>query len=180
MQMFIEQGIHNTRDQSGLLVMLSELEHQVVILGDAGIHQKVGDAGWEGYIERIVTGLKGGRAARRLLPYFASVPNWLPISPLAPMIRTGWPTRWWSSMKKLTPFLLVFALSAPALALEVPTLTSRVMDEVGILGSAQTQIEQMLTAHERATGQQFALLIIPTLEEIPSRTFQCASWKHGS
>ena len=67
MQMFIERGIHNTRDQSGLLVMLSELEHQVVILGDAGIHQKVGDAGWEGYIERIVTGLKGGQAAASIV-----------------------------------------------------------------------------------------------------------------
>ena len=67
MQMFIERGIHNTRDQSGILVMLSELEHQVVILGDAGIHQKVGDDGWEGYIKRIVTGLKGGQAAASIV-----------------------------------------------------------------------------------------------------------------
>ena len=85
-------------------------------------------------------------------------------------------------MKKLASFFLVFALSAPALALEVPTLTSRVMDEVGILGSAQTQIEQMLTAHERATGQQFALLIIPTLEGDPIEDFSMRvveTWKLG-
>ena len=67
MRMFIERGIHNTRDQSGLLLMLSELEHQVVILGDAGIHEKVGDAGWEAYVGRIVEGLKTGQAASSIV-----------------------------------------------------------------------------------------------------------------
>ena len=67
MRMFIERGIHNTRDQSGLLVMLSELEHQVVILGDAGIHSKVGDSGWENYVGRIVEGLKSGAAGASIV-----------------------------------------------------------------------------------------------------------------
>ena len=67
MRMFIERGIHNTRDQSGLLLMLSELEHQVVILGDAGIHEKVGDAGWESYVARNVEGLKDGQAAASIV-----------------------------------------------------------------------------------------------------------------
>lgn len=67
MRMFIERGIHNTRDQSGLLLMLSELEHQVVILGDAGIHAKVGDTGWEAYVGRIVQGLKSGQAASSIV-----------------------------------------------------------------------------------------------------------------
>ncbi len=67
MRMFIERGIHNTRDQSGLLVMLSELEHQVVILGDAGIHKQVGDSGWENYVGRIVEGLKNGQAGTSIV-----------------------------------------------------------------------------------------------------------------
>ena len=67
MRMFIERGIHNTRDQSGLLLMLSELEHQVVILGDAGIHEKVGDSGWEAYVARIVEGLKNGQAGTSIV-----------------------------------------------------------------------------------------------------------------
>ena len=67
MRMFIERGIHNTRDQSGLLVMLSELEHQVVILGDAGIHAKVGDPGWEAYIQRIVEGLQQRQAGQAVV-----------------------------------------------------------------------------------------------------------------
>ena len=67
MRMFIERGVHNTRDQSGLLLMLSEVEQQVVILGDAGIHEKIGDSGWEGYVSRIVGGFKGGQAASAIV-----------------------------------------------------------------------------------------------------------------
>ena len=67
MRMFVERGIHNTRDQSGLLLMLSEVEHQVVILGDSGIHEKVGDTGWESYVDRIAKGFKGGEAASSIV-----------------------------------------------------------------------------------------------------------------
>lgn len=67
MRMFIERGIHKTRDQSGLLLMLSEVEHQVVILGDSGIHEKVGDTGWESYVDRIANGFKGGEAASSIV-----------------------------------------------------------------------------------------------------------------
>ena len=66
-------------------------------------------------------------------------------------------------MKALSSFILVFALAFPALALDVPPLTSRVTDQVGILGESKAQLEQMLKAHEASTGQQFALLVIPTL-----------------
>ena len=67
MRMFAERGVHQTRDRSGLLIMLSELEHQVVILGDAGIHAKVGDPGWEGYVQRIITGLQQKKAGEAVV-----------------------------------------------------------------------------------------------------------------
>jgi len=74
-------------------------------------------------------------------------------------------------MKALSSFLLIFCLSIPALALEVPPITSRVTDQVGIVSSVENQLEQMLLAHEQATGQQFALLIIPTLNGDPLEDF---------
>jgi len=77
MRMFIERGIHKTRDQSGLLLMLSELEHQVVILGDSGIHEKVGDPGWEGYVERVVQGLRSGKAADSVVSVLTDLGNLL-------------------------------------------------------------------------------------------------------
>lgn len=63
LQLFIERGIHQTRDQSGLLLMLSELEHEVVILGDSGIHHHIGAVGWENYVKRVIQGLHTGEVA---------------------------------------------------------------------------------------------------------------------
>ena len=48
-------------------MMLSELEHQVVILGDAGIHAHIGDPGWAGYVGRVVEGVGTGQTANSLV-----------------------------------------------------------------------------------------------------------------
>ncbi len=85
-------------------------------------------------------------------------------------------------MKALSSFLLVFALTLPAWALEVPPLTNRVTDQVGILGDSAKQIEHMLKIHEAETDQQFALLVIPTLaggslEDFSMRVVE--EWKLG-
>ena len=67
LRLFTEQGIAETRDRSGLLIMVSELEQRVIILGDSGLHAKVGDPGWEKYVERILAGIKTDSAAEALL-----------------------------------------------------------------------------------------------------------------
>lgn len=43
---FLEYGIFNTRERTGVLILLSELEHKAVILGDQGIHARLQDKGW--------------------------------------------------------------------------------------------------------------------------------------
>lgn len=70
---FAERGLHRTRQRTGLLIMLSELEHRVVILGDSGIHALVGDAGWRDYVGRIVRGIREGRAAAGVLEAIAEL-----------------------------------------------------------------------------------------------------------
>ena len=45
-QAFIELGVTETRDRSGVLILLSEAEHRVEILADRGIHARVTAAGW--------------------------------------------------------------------------------------------------------------------------------------
>ena len=64
---FAERGLHRTRDRTGLLVLLSELEHRVVILGDSGIHELVGEGGWQEHVNRIVERVREGRAAQGIL-----------------------------------------------------------------------------------------------------------------
>jgi putative membrane protein len=64
--MFAERGVHQTRDASGILIMLSELEREVVILADRGIHAHVGDMGWQHHVQEIVQGIKQGITAQAL------------------------------------------------------------------------------------------------------------------
>ena len=64
---FAERGLHRTRDRTGLLILLSELEHRVVILGDSGIHELVGDSGWQEHVARIVNRVREGKAAQGIL-----------------------------------------------------------------------------------------------------------------
>jgi putative membrane protein len=62
--LFARQGLHRTRARTGVLILLSELEHRAVILGDQAIHEKLGAAGWQAYVDRIVLGIRNGEAAR--------------------------------------------------------------------------------------------------------------------
>jgi putative membrane protein len=59
---FLEHALFETRDRTGVLILISELEHRVVILGDSGIHGKVQTAGWQSHIGHIVEAIRKGRA----------------------------------------------------------------------------------------------------------------------
>jgi uncharacterized protein len=78
---------------------------------------------------------------------------------------------------------LVWLVASTALALQVPSLTAHVNDYAGLLTSDQrAALEDRLKAHEQATGQQFALLTIPSLEVEPLEDFSIAvaeKWKLG-
>ena len=65
--LFAERGLYRTRDQTGMLILISELEHRVVILGDRAIHERVGSSGWEAYVDRIVRAIRHGQAASGVL-----------------------------------------------------------------------------------------------------------------
>lgn len=60
---FLKHSVFATRERTGVLILLSELEHKVVILGDQGIHARVQDPGWQKHVESIVRAIGAGRAA---------------------------------------------------------------------------------------------------------------------
>ena len=60
---FLEHRVYDTREHTGVLILLSELEHQVVILGDSGIYAQLHAEGFAAYVERVIAGIRGGRAA---------------------------------------------------------------------------------------------------------------------
>lgn len=46
LQAFLNNGLHTTRDRTGILIMVSLLEHRVEILADTGINEKVPPRTW--------------------------------------------------------------------------------------------------------------------------------------
>ncbi len=62
-QLFIERGITETRDRSGVLILLSALERRVEILGDRGIHEHLGDAAWQAMVKELTRAISSGKAA---------------------------------------------------------------------------------------------------------------------
>jgi putative membrane protein len=65
--LFAERGLHRTRDASGMLILVSELEHKVVLLGDRGIHANVGDAGWQTHVDHIIAAIRRGDTAQGIV-----------------------------------------------------------------------------------------------------------------
>jgi putative membrane protein len=53
---FARNGLHHTKERTGVLIFISLLEHRVEILADKGIHEKVGDGYWKEEVEKLGTG----------------------------------------------------------------------------------------------------------------------------
>jgi putative membrane protein len=63
---FYEHGLHKTREASGILIMISQLEHRVQILADRAIDEKVPPKTWDIVVEQLVQATKEGRPAEGL------------------------------------------------------------------------------------------------------------------
>lgn len=75
--------------------------------------------------------------------------------------------------------VLLLILASPALAAEpkFPALTGRVVDDAHVLNSStQNELAIMLTAHERATGEQ---VVVVTLESLQGHTIEDYGYQLG-
>jgi uncharacterized protein len=89
-------------------------------------------------------------------------------------------------VKSLLAFIvaaLAWTVPPAGAELAVPFLSGRIVDEAGVLsGGARERVASMLKAHEDATGNQIAILTVPTLqgesvEDYAVRVFE--DWKLG-
>jgi putative membrane protein len=55
---FLQEEVFKTIDRSGILIYISELEHEVVVLGDSGINAKILDSAWQDVVNTIVRSIK--------------------------------------------------------------------------------------------------------------------------
>ena len=63
---FMEQGLHETRDKTGILILISLFEHRVVVLADSGINAVVPEHTWDEIVAMILGGIKQGQACDAL------------------------------------------------------------------------------------------------------------------
>ncbi len=63
---FLEQGLHETRDKTGILILISLFERRVVVLADSGINAKVPEHTWDEVVAMVLAGLKEGNACEAL------------------------------------------------------------------------------------------------------------------
>jgi len=59
---FTEQGLHYTRNHTGILILVSLLERRVQVLADRGINEKVSPGTWDEVTKILTGGLKSGDA----------------------------------------------------------------------------------------------------------------------
>lgn len=66
-QAFLEAEVFRTRERTGILIFVSLFEHQVEVLGDAGINARVQQSEWQEIVDEIVAGMRRGTPAQALM-----------------------------------------------------------------------------------------------------------------
>jgi putative membrane protein len=69
---FLEQGLHHTRDETGILILLSLFERRVYVLADRGINSVVPHHHWDGIVTTITDGIHAGDACTALCAAIAA------------------------------------------------------------------------------------------------------------
>ncbi|MCP5106203.1 MAG: TPM domain-containing protein [bacterium] len=63
---FMESGVYNTKDRTGILIFVSGLEHRVDLLADKGINEKIPQEKWDSIVAHIIDGIKSGQLVKHL------------------------------------------------------------------------------------------------------------------
>jgi putative membrane protein len=63
---FVEHGLHHTRDETGILILISLFERRVHVLADRGINAVVPANTWDGIVHTITEGIHCGETCNAL------------------------------------------------------------------------------------------------------------------
>ncbi|MAR89603.1 MAG: hypothetical protein SV765_14790 [Pseudomonadota bacterium] len=55
---FLEQNLHHTKGETGVLIFIAEAEHYVEIIADRGISQHVSNPQWQGIVNELIDHIK--------------------------------------------------------------------------------------------------------------------------
>jgi len=57
---FVEHGVAETHDRTGVLIMVSLFERRVQIIADSGVHQSAGPGEWDHAVQVLLAGVRDG------------------------------------------------------------------------------------------------------------------------
>ena len=63
---FMESGVYNTRDRTGILIFISFLERRIELIADKGINEKIPQKKWNSIVENIIQGIKSDKVIEKL------------------------------------------------------------------------------------------------------------------
>lgn len=63
---FLENGLHHTRDETGILILISVFERRVHVLADRGINDVVPPNTWDDIVQTITNGIHNGDTCNAL------------------------------------------------------------------------------------------------------------------
>jgi putative membrane protein len=64
---FLEEEVFATRDRTGILIFVAVFEHQVVVMGDAGINRAVPEGAWDHVVRDVIEGIRERKPAEALV-----------------------------------------------------------------------------------------------------------------
>jgi len=70
---FFDRGLHRTREENGILIFISLLEHKVWILGDRGVNAVIPPERWTSLASSLASGIREGHMAEALVTTIAEV-----------------------------------------------------------------------------------------------------------
>ncbi len=65
-ELFFQLDTHSTKDRNGVLIFLTQTERRIIIMGDKGIHEKVGQEFWDKIIAEMIPLLKNKQTLEAL------------------------------------------------------------------------------------------------------------------
>ncbi len=70
-KVFTKLKVHETKDKNGILIYIATENHKMAVLGDEGIHKKLGAEYWDkivqGLISKFIAGNKGAGLAEAII-----------------------------------------------------------------------------------------------------------------
>ena len=74
---FMESGVYNTKDRTGILIFISIMEQRVELLADSGINELISPEKWQNIVDNIIKGIRQKEIADHLVESISECGNLL-------------------------------------------------------------------------------------------------------